>query len=587
MADTPSRKLAVLLHADVVDSTALVRLDEILAHERIQDTFRRFSETITHHNGTAHEIRGDALVAEFARASDAVSASVDFQLANATHIEELGDEVRPVVRIGIAMGEVVIADNTVTGEGIVLAQRLEQLAEPGGVCIQGAAYETVPKRLPFDYEDLGECQIKGFDRPQRVYTVRGQTKPVSRPETGRGAAFVSLELPDKPSIAVLPFNNISGDPEQEYFSDGITEDIITALSKIDGLLVVARTSTMAYKGKAIDMKLVGREQGVRYVLEGSVRKGGNRIRVTAQLIDAKTGHHQWAEHYDRDLDDIFAVQDEITRKIALEMRVQLTAGEQARIRAGRIDNVEAWELVVRTSALQNSGIREDNMAAHLLAEEALEKAPNSAGVWEALGWCHANDVMEGWSETPEESLQKAFDAAQRALEIDETYHSVHALIGMLCELSGDYKRGIKAAERAVQLAPGHAENTYILGDVLTMAGRPQEGLRALTRAIRLSPVRPHHYVYSLGVCYYTMGEYESAINALEEAIRIEPDSVASRAWLTSVFVDAGKNDDARSMADEVMRIEPKFSSMKWKEVVFKDAARNERVLNNLRKAGLP
>jgi len=292
-----SRKLAVLLHADVVESTSLVHKNEILAHERIQDTFRRFSETISNYGGAALEIRGDALVAEFAKVSDAVSASLAFQAANTTLNEQLTDDIRPALRIGIALGEVVIADNTVTGEGIVLAQRLEQLAEPGSVFIQRAAYETIPKRLPFDYENLGERQIKGFDESVRVYAVSLQSGSVlpefEIPTQQEGAA---PKLPDKPSIAVLPFDNMSGDIEQEYFADGISEDLITALSKIHWFFVIARNSSFTYKGQAVEVTRVADELGVRYVIEGSVRKSGNRVRISAQLIDATTGHHVWAEN---------------------------------------------------------------------------------------------------------------------------------------------------------------------------------------------------------------------------------------------------------------------------------------------------
>ena len=262
----------MIVHADVVSSTELVRLNETVADQRIQDAFRRFSKEIVSHDGIAHEIRGDALVAEFAKASDAVMAFLAFQDANTSRNDELPDDIRPVLRIGIALGEVVVTDNRMTGEGVVLAQRLEQLAEPGGVCIQDAAYQTVPKRLPFDYENLGDRELKGFDEPVRAYAARRKSE--AQPEVAPQLEQESLKLPEEPSIAVLPFANISGDPEQEYFSDGITEDIITALSRIPGLLVIARNSTMVYKGKAVDIKQVGREQGVRYVLEGSVRKAG-------------------------------------------------------------------------------------------------------------------------------------------------------------------------------------------------------------------------------------------------------------------------------------------------------------------------
>jgi len=332
VTQTPVRKLAVLLHADVVGSTSLVQENETLAHERILDTFQRFSEAISNYGGIAHEIRGDALVSEFSRASDAVGASLSFQAANTTHNEQLSDDIRPVLRIGIAMGEVVVADNTVTGEGVVLAQRLEQLAEPGGIRIQGAAYETLPKRLPFKYDNLGEQQVKGFDEPVKLYAV--SLKPgaaVPEPELLSQTSTATLDFAETPAIAVLPFTNTGDDPDQEHFSDGITEDILTALSRISGLLVVARNSTMIYKDKAVDIKQVGREQSVGYVLEGSVRKSGDRIRVTAQLIDAITGHHLWAENYDRKLGNIFRVQDEITKNVTTELQLHLPQGEDVRV----------------------------------------------------------------------------------------------------------------------------------------------------------------------------------------------------------------------------------------------------------------
>ncbi|MCZ6856285.1 MAG: hypothetical protein O7G86_20405, partial [Gammaproteobacteria bacterium] len=332
MTQTPVRKLAVLLHADVVGSTSLVQENETLAHERILDTFQRFSEAISNYGGIAHEIRGDALVSEFARASDAIGASLAFQVANTSHNEQLSDDIRPVLRIGIAMGEVVVADNTVTGEGVILAQRLEQLAEPGGIRIQGAVYETLPKRLPFKYENLGEQQVKGFDEPVKIYAV--SLKPgaeVPEPEPLSQTDTATPDLSETSAKAILPITNKGDDPDQEHFSDGITEDIITALSQISGLLVVARNSTMIYKDKAVDIKQVGREQGVGYVLEGSVRKSGDKVRVTAQLIDAITGHHLWAEHYDRKLDDIFQVQDEITKNVTTELQLHLPQGEDVRV----------------------------------------------------------------------------------------------------------------------------------------------------------------------------------------------------------------------------------------------------------------
>ena len=398
MSDTPSRKLAVILHADVVGSTALVQANETLAHQRIRDTFRRFSEAISVQGGASHEVRGDAHVAEFPSASDAVEAALSFQASNTTYLNDLPDEIKPVIRVGIAMGEVVVGDDTVTGEAVVLAQRLEQLAQPAGICIQAMAKDTIPKRLPYIYEDLGEQAFKGFGEPVLAYTISqasdtqvGETEPVTQSE------LVYLELPDEPSIAVLPFSNMSGDPEQEYFSDGITEDIITALSKVSSLMVVARTSTFTYKDRAIDIKQVGREQGVRYVVEGSVRRAGDRVRVTAQLIDAVTGHHIWAERYDRELHDIFAVQDELVREIVTALDVELREGEQHRMWSSGTDNLEAWECVQLGQPIVSGSVPGDGERAKKLFERASELDPNYAMAWVMLGWYHFTFAdVGGW-----------------------------------------------------------------------------------------------------------------------------------------------------------------------------------------------
>ena len=475
MPEKPSTKLAVIVHADVVSSTELVRLNETVADQRIQDAFRRFSKEIVSHDGIAHEIRGDALVAEFAKASDAVMAFLAFQDANTSRNDELPDDIRPVLRIGIALGEVVVTDNRMTGEGVVLAQRLEQLAEPGGVCIQDAAYQTVPKRLPFDYENLGDRELKGFDEPVRAYAARRKSE--AQPEVAPQLEQESLKLPEEPSIAVLPFANISGDPEQEYFSDGITEDIITALSRIPGLLVIARNSTMVYKGKAVDIKQVGREQGVRYVLEGSVRKAGRRIRVTAQLIDAMTGHHQWAKKYDRELDDIFAVQDEITQRLTVEMHVQLKHGEQARTWASRATNVEAWEKCMRANELIETFVRENNLEARRLAQAAIALDPDYVHAWLVLGWTHWADVYGRWAKNRKDSLEQAHEAVTKVIEVEEYVPLALGLLGEILLLEDEQDQAVEVLEKAVGLAPNHAYNTAYLADALCYVGRLEESCR--------------------------------------------------------------------------------------------------------------
>ena len=338
------RRLAVILHADVVGSTALVQMDETLAHDRIRSLFDRFSEIISAHDGTAREIRGDALVADFSKGSDCVGAALEFQGENAARSVSLADGLAPVLRVGVAMGEVVIADGTITGAGVVLAQRLEQLARPGGICVQGAVHETLPGRMPWRFENLGEHLLKGFNEPVRILAVEpevpSQTRPESRIDSRPGS--VVAEGADPLSVAVLPFLNMSGQADQDHIGDGIAEDLATALSKVARLLVVGRHSTAIYKGKQVDVRQVGRELGVRNVLDGSVRRSGNRVRITAQLIDTANAHQRWGERYDRTLDDMFAVQDDITRRVTVELQVHLTEGEQARVWSRGTTDFEAW-----------------------------------------------------------------------------------------------------------------------------------------------------------------------------------------------------------------------------------------------------
>ena len=417
MTEEPTRKLAVLLHADVVGSTALVQKNETLAHQRMQDTFRRFSESITSHGGIAHEIRGDALVAEFAKASDAISASLAFQAANTDHNQELPDEVRPVLRVGIAIGEVVIADNTVTGEGVVLAQRLEQLAEPGGVCVQGAAHETVPKRLPFTYESLGERELKGFNEPVKAYAVRSRCE-VGASEIERETTERSSENPgsDRPSIAVLPFTNMSGDPEQEYFSDGITEDIITELSRFPVLFVIARHSSFAFKGEKVNIQEIGKKLGVQYVVEGSVRKAGNRIRITAQLIEAATGNHIWAERYDRELEEVFSVQDEVTKSIVVVLPVRMEAHVADRASRKPTENMKAYELMLQGKSARDRQNVADTAQARRLLKMAIEIDPRYARAYAYLADTYVFDQLFGLA--PADASSVSLQLARKAATLD-------------------------------------------------------------------------------------------------------------------------------------------------------------------------
>ncbi len=522
MTEKPTRKLAVLLHADVIGSTSLVQLNETLAHERFQDVYRRFSETIAEHDGTTHEIRGDALVAVFSRASDAVTAAVGFQAANREYNIGLDDEIRPQLRVGIAMGEVVIADNTVTGEGIVLAQRLEQLAKPDQVCIQGAAHDTLPKRLPFDYENLGEKELKGFEEPVRVYSVKAGSGVKKSAETSTDMDIKpSLELPTKPSIAVLPFNNMSNDSEDEFFADGISEDIITELSKFRSFFVIARNSSFAFKNEQLTIREVGARLGVRYVVEGSVRKAGNRVRVTAQLVDAIEDNHIWAERYDRDLEDIFAVQDEVTKAIVTAIEPQLATTERQRARRKPTENLDAWECYQRGLWYMFSYSHTDE-AIHYF-DRAVELDPEFSSSYAGLAYSYAIKILIGVSTDRKEDLKRGVAAAATAIKIDQTDPFAYFAHGRISIFSGEHDKAIGSFERAISLNPNYALAHFGLSHGLWHSGRPAEALPYVDEAIRLSPHDSVLWAFlaSKAIALIMVGRYEEGIAFSQDAQRIQ------------------------------------------------------------------
>jgi adenylate cyclase len=508
--DHLSRKLAVLLHADIVGSTSLVQKNETLAHERIQGTFRRFSEIIKNYGGVALEIRGDALVAEFAKASDAVSASLAFQAANSTLNEQLSDGILPVLRIGIAMGEVVVADNTVTGEGIVLAQRLEQLARPGGACIQGAAYETLPKRLPFVYENLGEQPVKGFEEPVRVYAVSLESGGVI-PESQTVAQLETSapDLPEKPSIAVLPFKNMSGESEQEYFSDGITEDIITELNRFRELRVMSRESTFYYKEQPIKVQDVGRELGVKYIVEGSVRKSGNRVRVTAQMVEAGNGLHIWAERYDRELEDIFAVQDEITQAIVsvLPSRLKHSMREQALKKA--TESFSAYDFYLQGRWVFEKSAGSDPSAVTML-EKAVEIDPTFALAHALLAQMYGYNVFSlGVWYGDQES--KASPHIEMALKYGENDAAIHALVGETYFCLGDFDQADAHMELAMHLNPNDVATIGKYGLHRAYLGYPAEGLQWLEKVRQMDPQYAGFSWEEMAETLYLLCNYEAAL----------------------------------------------------------------------------
>ena len=590
-----SRKLAVILHADVVSSTTLVQRDEILAHERIQDTFHNFSETIRVYGGTTHELRGDALVAEFDRASDAVTASLAFQIQNEALNAALDDDIRPQLRIGISLGEVVIADGTITGAGVVLAQRLEQLAEPGGIVVQGTVSETVPTRLPFDFESLGEQMLKGFDQPVRAFAASsrpGQELPAPEatvaPQT---AESESLKAPDKPSIAVLPFANMSNDPEQDYFADGIAEDIITALSHIKQWFVVARNSSFVYKGQNVDIREIARALGVRYVLEGSVRKGGNQLRITGQLIEAESGTHLWADRFDGDLADVFALQDRITESVVGAIEPSLRVAEIERSKRKPPNDIGAYDLYLQALPHLFTLRPEQNVQALALLHKAIELDPNYAPALANLAWGYEERLTRAWGAYGNDDEGLAVALARRAITADRDDALVLVLAGfVLVMIARDYNQGLEAVNRARELNPNIAFVSGMIGATLSICGNPEQGLSCIEDAIRVSPGDPGAFLFysAAALAHLMCGRPAEACDLATKSARMYADWDTTYRVLASALGQLGRMEEARAAVAKLLELAPTMTVSRLRALwPIRNPETLNMILDGLRIAGLP
>ena len=590
--DQLSRKLAVILHADVIGSTSLVQKDEVLAHQRIQAAFSNFAETIVAYGGTAHELRGDALVAEFERASDAVTAAIAFQAQNDATNSLRDDDIQPQLRIGISLGEVIIADNTLTGAGVVLAQRLEQLAVSGGVVVQGTVSETVPTRMPFNFDSLGEQMLKGFEQPVRAFTARLQPgKDLPAPElivTPHSPEPVGPQVPDKPSIAVLPFANMSTEPEQEFFADGMAEDIIVALSQISALSVVARNSSFAYKNRAVKVQDIGKDLGVSYILEGSVRKSGTRARITAQLIDALNGHHLWAERYDRELDDVFEVQDEITRNVAIALQVELSFGEHARIWQSGSRSFEAWQCQIRGVQEFYKFTPEGRREAQECFEKAVSIDPEYLPAWAALGQTLSQAARFGDSPDSASILERVEQISKKLLEHEHSRANGYALQGNLRLLEGQHGLAMKAARQAVELAPDSPHHRGRLALLLVYIDEPEEALKQFSIATQQSPHFPNWLTVVPVLAHYLLGDLERAREAAEQSLARFPDFPYAYVNLAGIYSALGLQAEAHDTAAKLLRMHPTFSLADYKKSqLFINREDTDTWIGNLSKAGLP
>jgi len=620
------RKLTAILSADVKGYSRLMQDDE----EATVRTITAYREVMTGHiqghDGRVVDAKGDNVLAEFGSVVDAVRCGIEIQKELKEKNEKLPENKRMEFRIGINLGDVIEEGDTIYGDGVNIAARLESISEGGGVCISGTAFDQIGKKLALGYKFLGEQTVKNIEKPVRAYKVLMEPEAAgkvigeerSKPRQWRWAAIggvvvliivagilavwhhylrpqfepasvekMAFPLPEKPSIAVLPFVNMSEDPNQEYFSDGITEDIITTLSKVPRLFVIARNSSFTYKGKSVKIQKVSEDLGVRYVLEGSVRKAGERVRITAQLVDATMGHHLWAEKYDRDLRDIFALQDEVTKKIVRALVVKLTEDEQKLLVHKRTDSLEAYDHILRGIDYFLRMTGKENAEARQMFKHALELDPDYALAYSWLGWTYWMAWSFEWSQDPT-SLEQAFELAQKALSLDDSLSDAHSLLGKVYLWRKVYDKAISELEKTVALDPNDADGLAGLGEILYFAGRPEEAIGLIKKAIRLNPIPPVWYFHGLGHAYYLAGRYDEAIAALKRTLKRNPNFWPAHVYLAASYIELGRDEEARAEAAKILRIKPRFSlEGKKQKLPYKDQSVMERLGESLRKAGLP
>jgi adenylate cyclase len=606
------RKLTAILSADVKGYSRLMGADEV-GTIRILQTYRGvISALIQKKGGRVVDSPGDNVLAEFASVVDALESAVEIQKELKVRNADRSESRRMEFRIGINLGDVVEEGERIYGDGVNIAARIEGLAEGGGICISGTAFDHIGKRLPLGYEYMGEQAVKNIEKPVRVYRVLtepeqagkviGERKPKRTQWRWAVAAAVVLaagafalwnfywrapriepaskekmafSLPDKPSIAVLPFDNLSGDREQDYLAEGITENIISYLSKIPELFIIDRKSTSVYKGKPVKVQQVSEDMGVRYVLEGSVQKSENRLRVTAHLVDALKGRPLWSDRYDRDLQDLFALQDEITLNILKEMRLHLTRGEMSRRHS--TTNIEAWSYTVKGISLAERVKKEANLEARNLYEKALKLDFNYGIAWSNLAWTYLIEAQLGWTDSRADSLRRALELAQKSQATGNVGAEFHTTMTFYYFLQGKYEEAIGEGEKAIAMEPNNANSYAFLARALRYAGRPNETIDNVKKAMRLHPYYPAYYLLDLGGAYDMAGQYNEALatfkNFLERSLKGDFFLLFAHEWLTITYGRLGQMEKARSHADEILKINPKYTVAFFrKSTPYKDLA---------------
>src|SRR6516225_2843122 len=561
-----SRRLVAVFAADVEGYSRLMGADEVATLEGLTERRAILDRLIGEHRGRIANTAGDSVLAEFGSAVDAVQCAVVAQAALAEANASLARDRRISFRIGIHVGDVMVRGGDLFGDGVNIAARLQSIAEPGGVCVSSTTYEQVRKVLPITFADLGAQHVKNIHEPIRAYQVGALSEAREAAPARVAEAETPPAMPDKPSIAVLPFENMSGDPEQEYFADGMVEEIITALSQFKWLFVIARNSSFTFKGKAVDVKEVGQRLGVRYVLEGSVRKASGKVRITGQLIDAVTGAHIWAGRFERDLMDIFALQDEVTAAVVSAIQPKLLQTEIAMATRRRPENLTAYDFYLRAMQQFYLTTHEGVAEAIRLAHRALELDPRFGLVAALAGLSHMRNVTWGYAADPQFDRKEAVRLCHLALSIDDTDPDTLAWAAVISAfMVGDCESEIEMADRAVALNPNSFAAWNARGQVHKVAGLPEEAVRSYERAIRVSPVDPRLHLTFGGMAQVLieLGRFDEAIVAGKKAQRQNPSFPLTYRCLASAFAHLGRDAEARAAAARLLEVDPAFTISSW------------------------
>jgi adenylate cyclase len=582
------RRLAAILAADVVGYSRLMGEDEAGTLERLKCLRRELVQPrITERKGRVVKLMGDGLLAEFPSVVEAVQCAVDIQRGMNERESEITGERRIRLRIGINLGDIIVEGSDIYGDGVNVAARLEALSNPGCICVSGTVFDSVKGKVGLDFEDLGEQQLKNINDPVRVYRVVlvSGTNDGEGANTSAGSTAV-LELPQKPSVAILPFSNMSGDPEQEYFADGITEDIITELSRFQSIFVIARNSAFTYKDRAVRVQDVGQNLGVRYVVEGSVRKAGERVRVTVQLIDAQSGNHIWAERYDRNLVDIFELQDELTQSIVATLPGRVESADIERFKRTPFHDISAYDCVLRAKLSHHRGTPEDNAEGIRLLDQAINTDPDCASAYAWKGCTLAQSYTRGYIEYSDELEEEIYQYVLKGLSLDENDLEC---VRTLCEFRIEQNRlddAFLLNEKALRINPNDPRIVAQRGEILTWLGQPEDGVEWIRKAMRLDPYDADAWAHLLGRALFGARQYRDAVSAFK---RIPLMRYSHHAFLAACLAYLGDHDRAEIECKEVLRLKLNFSAGDFcnKALFYDDDADRQHLGQGLIKAGLP